>query len=865
MEKVCQDIQEQIPELITGALPPERAAELRQHIRQCPVCSEYLQALQADDKLLRDFTEGMQPTVARLEDKVIETLSSEPSKQPVRFVSMWRTISKSAITRFAAAAVIIIVVLIGVKIFTGRVEEERLEIVRDEDIPSSVFVEHEKPEVAAPREVAITMRKETKPASDAELEAELWMVRELIAAGELDVDGAVLSKSKRARSRGPVALSSADRAAPKNKAKIETEAKQIQEMVAVGDVEGLIEMLSVGEFPSKVAAAEHLGEIGDEKALPELERLNKEHGGWVPREVHHDSSGAFAVAICRILTWDLSEKEQIEAWFDLLEGRGSAVPKSIEPVRITVNGIVKEIPRKLNRNFDVGKRVAAELDKFDDPSIVGRLRQTENKGAAIFAVWMEVRDMDAESAIAHCMEIARTEDRAGRYGAIKCLGKFGDDAIDALDELASEGYDEAIRTLGYSKKNSEVMKLICWHLTNNKNSRVRLMAINQFYGDVLQYQQPELLQALIKALYDPNKYIRRNAAQLLSYAAYRENKPQLEKFEDAMLIALKHPDEDVRKYIMKALERLGSERFNEPVADPPTIRTDLEEQSRPPLTVQQKLETKVKPIEEKAAKALKMGPPQEAVKLYEELLELRPAYEPYEKALKKARAYVKAAAKTTVKWYQDAPYIGLKGRYSYYLASELEDMSTLKEEFDLALFLQGEHFEGWSSIFGDDPKGKDQFEKALKLHEHIVEYYPKNEYLVVRSTSAIGGLETNLRKKSKTIIPNISAYIDLFAFSADELVDSTDPRRNKPLEEADGKTQAQLDFERYYKDNMRARIIELCSATHKSDRDSLLDEIIERCAETDPKIVEMAKVTKVKIEQQRKAEAEREKAVEHHK
>lgn len=172
MEKVCQDIQEQIPELITGALPPERAAELRQHIRQCPVCSEYLQALQADDKLLRDFTEGMQPTVARLEDKVIETLSSEPSKQPVRFVSMWRTISKSAITRFAAAAVIIIVVLIGVKIFTGRVEQERLEIVRDEDIPSSVFVEHEKPEVAAPREVAITMRKETKPASDAELEAE---------------------------------------------------------------------------------------------------------------------------------------------------------------------------------------------------------------------------------------------------------------------------------------------------------------------------------------------------------------------------------------------------------------------------------------------------------------------------------------------------------------------------------------------------------------------------------------------------------------------------------------------------------------------------------------------------------------------
>lgn len=633
-----------------------------------------------------------------------------------------------------------------------------------------------------------------------------------------------------------------------DKAKIEAEAKQIQEMAAVDDIEGLIEMLSIGEFPSKVAAAEHLGEIGDERALPELKRLNKEHGGWVPREVHHDSSGAFAVAICKILMKDLSAEEQIEALFELLQGRGPAVPNSIEPVRITVNGIVKEIPRKLNRNFDVGKRVAAELDKFDDPSIVSRLRQTENQGAAIPAVWMEVRDIDTETAIARCVEIARTEDGAQRYGAIHCLGKFGQDAIDALDELADEGHGEAITVLGYSKKNPEVLELICWHLTNNKNSWVRLGAVNQLYGD--ETNRPRVVPALIEALYDPLKFVRRNAAQWLSYAAYYKKTPHLEELEEAMLIALNHPDEDVRKYATEALKRLGSIRIGEEVADPPPFRSDLEVRSSLPLTADQKLKAKTKPLEEQAAKFLKMGPPEEAMKLYKELLEIRPAYETYEKALKKARAYVKAAAKTTVKWYQDAPYIGLKGRYSYYLASEPEDMSTLKEEFDLALFLQGEHFEGWSSIFGDDPKGKDQFEKALKLHEHIVEYYPKNEYLVVRSTSAIGGLETNLRKKSKTIIPNISAYIDLFAFSADELVDSTDPRRNKPLEEADGKTQAQLDFERYYKDNMRARIIELCSATHKSDRDSLLDEIIEKCAQTDPKIVEMAKAAKVRIEMQ---------------
>ena len=95
-------------------------------------------------------------------------------------------------------------------------------------------------------------------------------------------------------------------------------------------------------------------------------------------------------------------------------------------------------------NFDIGKRVAAELDKHVDPAIIERLRQSENKGAAMPTVWMEVRAMEANNAIARCMEIARDEGGAQRYGAIHCLNKFGVDAIDALDELAGEGHKEAI-------------------------------------------------------------------------------------------------------------------------------------------------------------------------------------------------------------------------------------------------------------------------------------------------------------------------------------------------------------------------------------------------------------------------------------
>ncbi|MHC4464509.1 MAG: hypothetical protein ACYS30_24225, partial [Planctomycetota bacterium] len=223
MGDVCRNIREQIPELITGALTPERAAESRRHINQCQACSEYLQALQADDKLLGDFAEAMLPTVVRLEDKVIEALGREPSKQPVRFVLILRAITRSSRTKVAAAAVIIVTALIGVRIFTGRVGQERPAMVKDEEMPSDVFVERIEPEVEAPREdVAIRMRESAMVASDAELEAELWMVRELIAAGDID---------------------------------------------------GLAAMLERGRLESRIVAANYLAKIGDPRGIAALEEL----------------------------------------------------------------------------------------------------------------------------------------------------------------------------------------------------------------------------------------------------------------------------------------------------------------------------------------------------------------------------------------------------------------------------------------------------------------------------------------------------------------------------------------------------------------------------------------------------------------
>lgn len=532
-----------------------------------------------------------------------------------------------------------------------------------------------------------------------------------------------------------------------NKAKIEADAKEVEQMIAAGDVDGLVDMLGRGEFPSKVTAAEHLGDIGYELALSALKGLNKAHGGWVVGEIHEDHSGAFAVAICKILTRNSSTAEQIDALFELLGGKGPAVPESIEPGKMTVNGVLKDVPRRLDSNLFVGRSVAAELEKYDDPAVVVRLRQSTNRGAVETAVWMEVRGMEKEAAIARCVEIAKYEDWEQRWGAIMCLVRFQRDAIEALDELASEGYSDAI----------------------------------------------------------------------------------------------------------EALRKIKGHR--------PGFHTDLAAHGEVPISGTRKLKAKIEALEKQASKALKMGPLEEAMKLYGELSELRPDYKPYEKAIEKAQAYVAAAGVTTEKWYPEAPYVGLKGRYSYLLVHEPKDMSILKNAFELAQYLGGNHFEGWSDIFGGNAKGEDQYEKALKLYEHIVANYPENEYKVIRAKAATGGLKLNLYKDVKACI---LAYIDVFAIAVEDVVDGTDPRRNEPLESAGGKTQAQLDFERHYKDHMRARTIELCSRPLRPEVNGLLDEIIEKCAQTDPKIVEMAKAAKVEVQRQLIEESEREKAAGHH-
>ena len=117
MGNICQNIQEQIIEYVTGTLPSKEIATLQAHISQCEVCRKYLEAHQADDKLFKDFTKTLQPVLSRIEDNVIGAIYSEGTTKPINTISMLGVIMRNRIIKFAAAAVIIIAVLIGMNQF----------------------------------------------------------------------------------------------------------------------------------------------------------------------------------------------------------------------------------------------------------------------------------------------------------------------------------------------------------------------------------------------------------------------------------------------------------------------------------------------------------------------------------------------------------------------------------------------------------------------------------------------------------------------------------------------------------------------------------------------------------------------------
>jgi len=78
----CKQVQEQLLDM-AGSSVPREARALQEHLDSCPACKAYWAALCADDALLRDCIDALQPAVARIEDGVMRRLAQVPPEAGV--------------------------------------------------------------------------------------------------------------------------------------------------------------------------------------------------------------------------------------------------------------------------------------------------------------------------------------------------------------------------------------------------------------------------------------------------------------------------------------------------------------------------------------------------------------------------------------------------------------------------------------------------------------------------------------------------------------------------------------------------------------------------------------------------------------
>ena len=109
MKIECKNIQEQIPCFIAGTLSEQESKNVQSHIEACPVCRDYKEAMQRDDRLLIDYADSMRLSIARMEREVRSAIeSTQPVRGRQQLSDVILHFMESKFTRFAAAAVLII-------------------------------------------------------------------------------------------------------------------------------------------------------------------------------------------------------------------------------------------------------------------------------------------------------------------------------------------------------------------------------------------------------------------------------------------------------------------------------------------------------------------------------------------------------------------------------------------------------------------------------------------------------------------------------------------------------------------------------------------------------------------------------------
>jgi hypothetical protein len=112
MKSECDPIRDLIADSISGTLAPAQARPLDEHLRGCPACRSYAEALGREGRLLGQLVGGVATDMRGRKEQLVQVLSCHLSKR-VNDPMGWRRIMNSRIARLTAAAVVVLAAALG--------------------------------------------------------------------------------------------------------------------------------------------------------------------------------------------------------------------------------------------------------------------------------------------------------------------------------------------------------------------------------------------------------------------------------------------------------------------------------------------------------------------------------------------------------------------------------------------------------------------------------------------------------------------------------------------------------------------------------------------------------------------------------
>lgn len=93
MNRTCSDMQEDVAGYLLGALDEDRRQTVQKHLKGCPDCRSYMQALQEQEQALVTLGEQVSAGMQEREEKVIQAVMATPitasAPRPVVQIAKW--------------------------------------------------------------------------------------------------------------------------------------------------------------------------------------------------------------------------------------------------------------------------------------------------------------------------------------------------------------------------------------------------------------------------------------------------------------------------------------------------------------------------------------------------------------------------------------------------------------------------------------------------------------------------------------------------------------------------------------------------------------------------------------------------------